>query len=66
MPFGVLGAGLVFGFARAMQQKLGILGTPIPSEFLSMTPYIVTIIVVAGVVGKARPPAADGKPYIKD
>jgi simple sugar transport system permease protein len=66
MPLGVLGAGLVFGFARALQQKLGILGTPIPSEFLSMTPYIVTIIVVAGVVGRARPPAADGKPYIKD
>ena len=66
MPLGVLGAGLVFGFARALQQKLGILGTPIPSEFLSMTPYIVTIIVVAGVVGRARPPAADGQPYIKD
>ncbi|MCL1602220.1 MAG: ABC transporter permease [Actinomycetia bacterium] len=66
MPLGVFGAGLVFGFARALQQKLGILGTPIPSEFLSMIPYIVTIIVVAGVVGKARPPAADGQPYIKD
>lgn len=65
MPFGALGAGLVFGFARALQQKLGVLGTPIPSEFLSMLPYIVTIIVVAGVVGKSRPPAADGQPYIK-
>ena len=66
MPFGALGAGLVFGFARAIQQKLGILGTPIPSEFLSMAPYLVTIIVVAGVVGRSRPPAADGKPYIKE
>jgi len=64
MPLGALGAGLVFGFARALQQKLGILGTPIPSEFLSMTPYIVTIIVVAGVVGRSRPPAADGQPYV--
>ena len=64
-PLGALGAGLVFGFARALQQKLGILGTPIPSEFLSMLPYIVTIIVVAGVVGKSRPPAADGQAYIK-
>jgi ABC-type uncharacterized transport system permease subunit len=64
-PLGALGAGLVFGFARALQQKLGILGTPIPSEFLSMLPYIITIIVVAGVVGKSRPPAADGVPYIK-
>ena len=64
-PFGALGAGLVFGFARALQGKLGILGTPIPSEFLAMTPYIVTVIVVAGVVGRSRPPAADGQPYIK-
>jgi simple sugar transport system permease protein len=65
-PFGVLGAALVFGFARGLQQKLGILGTPIPSEFLSMAPYVVTIIVVAGLVGRARAPAADGQPYIKD
>jgi len=65
-PFGVLGAALVFGFARAMQQKLGILGTPIPSEFLAMAPYILTIVVVAGLVGRARAPAADGQPYIKD
>jgi general nucleoside transport system permease protein len=65
-PMGVLGAALVFGFARAMQQKLGILGTNIPSEFLSMAPYIVTIVVVAGLIGHARPPAADGQPYIKD
>jgi len=64
-PAGVLGAALVFGFARSLQQKLGILGTPIPSEFLAMAPYIVTIIVVAGLVGRARPPAADGQPYIK-
>lgn len=64
-PSGVLGAALVFGFARSLQQKLGILGTPIPSEFLAMAPYIVTIIVVAGLVGRARPPAADGQPYVK-
>lgn len=66
MPFGVLGAGMVFGFSRALQQKLTILNTGIPSEFLLMIPYIVTIIVVAGVVGKVRPPAADGQPYIKE
>jgi ABC-type uncharacterized transport system permease subunit len=65
MPFGALAAGLVFGFSLAVQTKLGILGTPVPSEFLSMVPYVVTIIVVAGVVGRARPPAADGQPYIK-
>lgn len=66
LPFGALGAGLVFGFARAVQQKAAILNIGIPSEFLLMLPYVVTIIVVAGVVGKARPPAADGKPYIKE
>jgi ABC-type uncharacterized transport system permease subunit len=66
LPFGALAAGLVFGFARGLQQKLGILGTPIPSEFLLMVPYVATIVVVAGVVGRARAPAADGKPYIKE
>jgi simple sugar transport system permease protein len=65
MPLGAVGAGLVFGFARALQQKVAILGTGIPSEFLLMLPYVVTIIVVAGVVGRARPPAADGQAYIK-
>jgi ABC-type uncharacterized transport system permease subunit len=41
-----------------------VLDTPIPSEFLLMTPYVVTIIVVAGLVGRSRPPAADGVPYV--
>jgi simple sugar transport system permease protein len=65
LPIGALGAGLVFGFARAVQQKAAILNIGVPSEFLIMLPYVVTIIVVAGVVGKTRPPAADGQPYIK-
>jgi simple sugar transport system permease protein len=65
-PIGALGAALVFGFADSLQGKLAILQTPIPSEFLLMAPYIATIIVVAGLVGRARPPAADGQPYIKD
>jgi simple sugar transport system permease protein len=65
-PVGALGAALVFGFADSLQQKLAILKTPIPSEFLLMAPYLATIIVVAGLVGRARPPAADGQPYIKE
>lgn len=65
-PAGALAAALVFGFADSMQQKLALLQTPIPSEFLAMAPYIVTIVVVAGLVGRARPPAADGKPYVKE
>ena len=65
-PVGALAAELVFGFADAMQQKLALLQTPIPSEFLAMAPYILTIIVVAGLIGRARAPAADGKPYVKE
>jgi general nucleoside transport system permease protein len=65
-PVGALMAALVFGFADSLQQKLAILQTRIPSEFLAMAPYIATIVVVAGLIGRARPPAADGKPYIKD
>ena len=64
-PIGSFLAGLVFGFADAIQSRLSILSVPIPSEFLLMVPYLVTIIVVAGLVGRARAPAADGKPYIK-
>jgi simple sugar transport system permease protein len=65
-PVGALLAALVFGFADSLQQKLALLGTPIPSEFLAMAPYIATMVVVAGVVGRARAPAADGKPYVKE
>ena len=64
-PVGALAAALVFGFSDALAVSLAILDSGIPSEFLLMTPYLVTIIVVAGVVGHARPPAADGQPYIK-
>ncbi len=52
------------GFAATESWRL--LNTPIPSEFLAMSPYIATIIVVAGLIGRARAPAADGKPYIKE
>jgi simple sugar transport system permease protein len=65
-PVGAFLAALVFGFADSLQTKLSILNVPIPSEFLLMAPYLVTIFVVAGAVRKARPPAAENKPYIKD
>ncbi|MBT8164681.1 MAG: ABC transporter permease [Acidimicrobiia bacterium] len=64
-PVGALSAALVFGFADSLQVKLGILETPIPSEFLAMAPYIVTIIVVAGLVGRSRPPS-DYSAYVKE
>jgi ABC-type uncharacterized transport system permease subunit len=65
MPFGALGAALIFGFADSLQTKLAILEVPIPSQFLLMAPYLVTMVVLAGVVGEAIPPAADGQPYEK-
>jgi simple sugar transport system permease protein len=64
-PVGALSAALVFGFADSLQVKLGILDTPIPSEFLAMAPYLVTIVVVAGLVGRSRPPS-DYTAYVKD
>ena len=66
MPFGALAAGLLFGFSSGLAQTVSILGTGIPSEFMLMLPYVATVIVVAGLVGGARPPAADGQPYIKE
>ena len=47
-PFGSFGAGLLFGFADSLASKLAILGVNISSEFLLMTPYIATMIVLAG------------------
>jgi simple sugar transport system permease protein len=58
-------AALLFGFATNLQNTLGIIGSPVPSEFLLMLPYLVTIFAVAGLVGKSRGPAASGKPYVK-
>ena len=64
-PIGAFSSSLIFGFADSLQVKLQILRVPIPSEFLLMAPYIVTMIVLSGVVGRALPPAADGQPYEK-
>ncbi len=71
-PTGAFMAALLFGFADALQVKMQILepvlpfvNAPIPPEFLQTVPYILTIIVLAGVVGNAIGPAAGGKPYEK-
>jgi simple sugar transport system permease protein len=62
-PLGAVAAALIFGFADNLQGLLTITGTPIPSEFMLMAPYIATIIAVSGFVGKVRAPAADGVAY---
>jgi len=64
MPFGALGASALFGYTQALQNELLLAGvTNIPRQFISMLPYIVTIIAVSGFVGRVRPPAAEGKVY---
>ncbi len=65
-PFGSFGAGLLFGFSDSLASKVAILGVQIPSQLLGMAPYVVTMIVLAGVVGRGQMPAADGQPYVKE
>lgn len=62
-PFGVLVAGLVFGLADGVQM---VLSEEIPAQFAQMIPYVVTIVILAGFIGRAAPPAALGIPYEKE
>ena len=62
-PVGAFAAALVFGFAGNTQTLLSILGVEVPPQLLNSLPYVVTIVVVAGVVGRVRGPAAAGQPY---
>jgi len=64
MPFGVMEAGLLFGFADALQMRLQSLGI-LPPQIILMIPYVLTVAVMAGVVGKAKPPS-DYKPYKRE
>lgn len=66
MPFGAFGGGLLFGFSDALGQRFQFLGVPVPPQFLQMVPYIITIVVLAGLVGRAVSPKAAGKPYEKE
>ncbi len=65
-PLGSWGAALLFGFATALQTQLQFIGVDVPHQFIGMLPYLLTIIILAGFVGRARPPAADGIPYDKE
>lgn len=62
-PWGTMGACLLFGFADAIQIGLQQAGVKIPSDFLLMLPYLLTLIALAGFVGRSNPPAAAGVPY---
>lgn len=65
-PIGAWGAALLFGFATAMQTQLQFMGIDIPHQFVGMLPYVLTIVVVAGLVGRTHPPAAEGKVFEKE
>lgn len=65
-PLGTAGAGLLFGLGEAISLRVSSARVGIPSQFIDMIPYIITMFVLAGVVGRATPPAADGIPYSKE
>lgn len=65
-PIGAMGAGLLFGFADSLGSKLSLLGSAIPSTLMGTAPYLITMIALAGFVGKGHVPAADGIPYDKE
>jgi len=65
-PFGAMGGALIFGLADAFQLRLQTLGYNIPHELLLMFPYILTIIILTGIIGKSNSPSALTVPYIKN
>jgi len=64
-PVGVMLASLLFGLASALQVRMQAIGIAIPSQFFSMFPYVLTMIVLVSVVGRTVGPKAIGKPFIK-
>jgi simple sugar transport system permease protein len=64
-PLGALGAALLFGVAEALPATLQIQGINVPFQLVGLLPYVLTIVVLAGVIGRATPPAAIGVPYVK-
>lgn len=64
-PGYVAAAALLFGFADALQLRLQTVGFDIPPELMTMLPYVLTLIVLAGFVGRSRPPRYFGVPYIR-
>jgi ABC-type uncharacterized transport system permease subunit len=64
-PVGAFGASLLFACADALGARLQYLGVRVPYQFLGMLPYVLTIVVVAGAMGRAIAPAAVGRPYRK-
>ena len=65
-PFGAFGACLLFGFGSQLEyslQNVAIGSFQVSSNLIAMLPYVLTIVALAGFIGRAVPPAADGIPY---
>jgi len=60
-PLGALGACLFFGFFSSLQ--IALQRANVPAQLLEMLPYVLTIVAIAGFIGRSRPPAADGVPF---
>lgn len=68
-PWSALGACILFGLLEALGnrfQSLEVLGVTLPTQFMQALPYILTVVILAGFVGKAIPPRAGGEPYVKE
>jgi simple sugar transport system permease protein len=65
-PSGAVVASILFGVSAYLVDALQSYSTPIPTELLQMFPYLITIAVVAGLIGRVRAPASDGVPYKRD
>ncbi|MXX82081.1 MAG: ABC transporter permease [Chloroflexi bacterium] len=65
-PLGAFGAALLFGFSDSLGIRLQMVGVGFPVQFLHMVPYAVTLVVLAGFIGRASPPKAVGQPYVKE
>jgi simple sugar transport system permease protein len=63
-PFGAFAAALLFGFSSALALKLQIYSYQAGTLF-QILPYVLTLVAIAGVIGRTTPPAADGKPYVR-
>ncbi|MBC8075505.1 MAG: ABC transporter permease [Chloroflexales bacterium] len=64
-PWGAMGGALIFSSADALQIKIQGFSFALPPQFIQMLPYVITVVVLAGIIGRARPPAAVGQPYEK-
>jgi simple sugar transport system permease protein len=74
-PLGAFGAALLFASAQGLGQSikivppagdLGVIMGSLPGQFFDALPYVVTIVVLAGLIGRSTPPAADGIPYQRE